>query len=157
MQPEAPSFPADQSKKALLDFLARQGVDLDSAPLPVLIEAMLRFYEQVRPVGLDPTRDADMLLFEWGVYDWGQGETFNFGVTRQFIEAEERDDDAISQLHLTIHLPPTAEAKQLPAGNYWCDGVAFTPHLHRFILESDAFRLASSLDRLRVDLWWSRV
>jgi hypothetical protein len=41
-------------------------------------EALFDFYRDIRPQGrvFEQHEDADMLLFQWGTYDWGTGEHF---------------------------------------------------------------------------------
>jgi len=82
---------------------------------------MFAFYQAVQAQGCEGP-DADMLLFQWGTYDWGTGRHFSLNITRQFIEADLEDDDAISQLGLTFRFEPTAALEALGAGNRWCDG-----------------------------------
>lgn len=82
---------------------------------------MFAFYQAEKPAGCDGP-DGDMLLFQWGTYDWGTGRHFSLNITRQFIEDGLQDDDAISQLSLTFRFDPTVELEALGAGNRWCDG-----------------------------------
>ncbi len=82
---------------------------------------MFAFYQSVKPVGCDGP-DGDMLLFQWGTYDWGAGRHFELNITRQFIEEDLEGDDAISQLSLTFRFDPTDQLEELGAGNRWCDG-----------------------------------
>ena len=99
-----------------------------------------------------------MLLYQWGVFDWGQGETFEFDVTRQFISARAFGDDAISQLRMTVFfLEPTREMRMLGAGNRWCTRPAETADFRAFIVGSPAFRLSNGAARKRVEVGWSQI
>lgn len=154
---ERPGFHPERSRAALLRFLTLRTLDIDLSPPSSLMEAVIDFFEHDAAGGLADDPSADMLLFEWGVYDWGQGADFQISMTRQFIVADRQDDDAISQLRLVLYHPPAPEAQALKAGNYWCDRKADTPHLRAFLASHEALRLASSLQRLRAEIVWSPV
>jgi hypothetical protein len=63
---------------------------------------------------------GDRLLFQWGTYDWGKGPSFVFDLVRQFVVEDEIGDDAIWQLHLTLHYPPD---DTILSETHWCDDV----------------------------------
>jgi len=44
--------------------------------------------------------DADMLLFQYGVYDWGNGKNLEIDFVRQLIK-----DEDIIQIHITLTIP----------------------------------------------------
>jgi hypothetical protein len=83
------------------------------------VREMLNFYSNVPAVGC-VSEMGDMLLFQWGTYDWGAGTAFEIDMTRQFINATLEDDDAISQLHLTYRFNVAPAFVDLGAGNRWC-------------------------------------
>jgi hypothetical protein len=123
------------SVKAFTDFAAERGVTVSESTPRLGIELMFAFYQSVTPDGCEPN-DGDMLLFQWGTYDWGTGENFEIGITRQFIELAEEDDEAISQLSLVYRFEPTDELKSIPAGDRWCDGPSEFDLLREFALSS---------------------
>jgi len=81
---------------------------------------MLDFYRHQRADDCDPEADGDMLLFQWGTYDWGNGRFFEFDLTRQFITGEDQEDEDIWQLSLTLRYLPNDELLSLDSGNQWC-------------------------------------
>src|SRR5690554_5476422 len=89
-------------RKAFVTFLAGAGVDLATSP-DAGLRALIDFYANVRADGYDPGADEDMLLFQWGTYDWGEGERFEIDLVRQVMVNE-----AIWQLHLTYRYPPSS-------------------------------------------------
>ena len=105
---------------AFHEFARQAGIALDSSPPSVGIQTMLSFYQDRRVDGCDPTSDGDMLLFQWGTYDWGEGERFELDLTRQVILPDEEDDDAIWQLHLTYRFPTSPKLASLESGDRWC-------------------------------------
>ncbi|MFP8777499.1 hypothetical protein [Hydrogenophaga sp. RWCD_12] len=138
-------------------FLARRGILLSSIDIPQLVESALSFYETVKAAGLAEGSGADMLLCQWGVYNWGQGEHFEFDITRQFVGAEDDDDDAMSQLRCTAYFEPLPALRAIPASNRWCESLANLPAFSVFVRESAAFQAVQSLKPLKVSVEWSGV
>lgn len=60
-----------------------------------LIDLSLNLFENVKAKGLSSVeeKDTDMLLFQYGTYDWGDenGEYFSFEIARQFILAKNHE------------------------------------------------------------------
>jgi hypothetical protein len=139
------------------DWLVTRRVPIASVSVRQLVHETLSFYQAVRCKGLASGEQSDMLLYQWGVYDWGQGEHFEFDLTRQFIEAGKRDDDAISQLRITAYFDPTEECRAIRAGNQWCKAVNEVESLRRFIEGSAAYTLAIQVVPRRVAVEWSPV
>ncbi len=84
------------------------------------VSLMTSFYRQVRAVDAAANEvDGDGLLHQWGIYDWGSGETFEFDLTRQFIAAGDVDNP-MWQLHLTLKYEPLPLLRALGRGNFWC-------------------------------------
>lgn len=59
-----------------------------------------------------------MLLFQYGIFDWGQGERFELDLTRQFIN---KDND-ISQLKSTICFEASRKLSSISEMSAWCSG-----------------------------------
>jgi hypothetical protein len=118
-----------KSKRALKEFEQhfRRAGDKQVPPVPRAgIERMVAFYGEVRADDVDLESDGDMLLFQWGTYDWGSGEMFEVDITRQLIRGAGEDDE-IWQLHLTYRFAPSEPLRAIGKGNRWCarpDGVA---------------------------------
>ncbi len=145
------------SKAKFLGFLDRCGLEVEAAALGDIITAVLDFYNGEHATGLAVTPQADMLLFQFGVYDWGQGEHFQFDITRQFILDGEEGDDAISQLHCTVIYEPTIHLRSIGKGNRWCQSREQLIFFKTFIFSSDAYLAAHQVQRRRVDIGWERV
>ena len=80
---------------------------------------MLSFYKDVRAADVDLEADGDMLLFQWGTYDWGDGELFELDIARQLMGATGEDDD-IWQLHLVYRFAPSGPLRAIGQGDRWC-------------------------------------
>jgi len=117
---------------------------------------MFAFYEAVAAEGCTAP-SCDMLLFQWGTYDWGEGKNYEVNITRQFIEDGTEDDPTISQLQLTFSFPPTLATSTLGEGNRWCEGHAHIAAFRSFVLSSLAFQSIADQDPPGVSLRHSYV
>jgi hypothetical protein len=101
-------------------FVAAARVDLSRAAPSELVGLMVDWYATERVDDADLESDGDMLLFQWGTYDWGDGLSFQYDITRQLIYQSDPDDDgAIWQLSVTAHYPATL-GRTAASGNHWC-------------------------------------
>ena len=103
------------------------------------IELMLSFYEDERIEGCEVSDDSDMLLYQWGTYDLGEVEAFEFDVTRQLIGPNGEDED-IFQLSLSFRFAPTVESRAVVNGNRWCSRPKEVKSFRDFIHKSAAFQ-----------------
>jgi hypothetical protein len=139
------------------DFVHSRGLSFAALSMPDMVDAALAFYGNVRASGLEGGHKSDMLLFQWGVFNWGRGEFFELDLTRQFIVADEVDDDAISQLSCTAYFLPTPTLRSMPRSNRWCESPAEVGAFADFIHSSDAYRAVSALSPVRIEVDWNPV
>ncbi|MEX0790896.1 MAG: hypothetical protein WD178_08995 [Actinomycetota bacterium] len=99
-------------------FASACGVDPAADPHPTVFGAMLRYYAEVRINGCDPADDEDMLLLDWGSYDWGQGRSYEIDLSRQVL-LPGGTDEAVVQLHVVYRFPNTGDLAKIPVGNDW--------------------------------------
>lgn len=108
-------------RKRFLDRLHEAGTELAALTPAVGIEAMLRFYQEERVAHCPPDEDGDLLLFQWGVYDWGDGDHFELNISRQLMTAAGDGNEAVRQLSLTFRYPAEPPLRKLGDGSQWCD------------------------------------
>lgn len=154
-QNDAPFAPS-QSVAALEQFALQRKQLLQSLSSGQLVDLMLGFYTSAQPVGLAPAPDADMLLYQWGTYDWGQGRCFELDITRQFIRRVD-DTSLISQLSLKARYLPSATLEAVQPGNRWCQSVGQLSAFREFILTSAAYRAVAFIRPKSVSASWSLV
>ena len=136
------STDADDAFRALL---AQRGLTVERLDAERATAAMSDFYALYRAIDVDGGEQGDMLLFQWGTYDWGRGPAFEYDITRQFIvEGYEEPDAAIWQLSLTVRYEPDHRSAALEHGNRWCEHPAKLDAFSRFIENSDATNYARS-------------
>lgn len=138
-------FKPSAAREEFLRFLKSRGLRVSTLSLRAGADAMLDFYRNVRAEGCS-FRDSDMLLFQWGTYDWGEGAHFSINFTRQLILSEESEDEDIRQLGLTFAFAGIAETEALGSGTKWC---ASTANLKSFRDEIDRSGLLTLDDRLK--------
>lgn len=120
-------------------------------------ELLMRFYEQHRAIDAAPIdHDGDMLLFQYGTYDWGNGERFSISLTRQLIVPHSEDSD-IWQLELSFSYLPNETLRSFQNGDKWCGNPDQLDAYRSSVLNSPVF-IACSSDRAEtVNLTWEHV
>jgi hypothetical protein len=142
-----------QSAEALRRYL---GSDPRRTPLYDLVAAALSFYVETPAEGLASDEDSDALLFQYGCYDWGEGERFEFDLTRQFVDADKTAAGAISQLRLTVYYPADEDLRALGRHNAWCGGREKLTAFREKVFASEAFALAAIRPRATVEIEWGK-
>jgi hypothetical protein len=143
------------SAAELRGFLKEAGVSLKSMTPEVALDLMARFYESVPAAGCDRSDDGDMLLFQCGVHDWGDGPEFSLDFVRQFIESSSEDaegDDDISQLHLELFFDPATAGASECAFNVWCADDDELEEFRAAVVDSDGFKLMKGCRPVKVEL-----
>lgn len=140
-----------ESASVFVKFAESRGVSLTSGTPRELIDLMFSFYQSVASSNCAEI-DGDMLLFQWGTNDWGNGKYFGLNITRQFIEKEFQDDDAISQLSLTLKFDAIAERENLGIGNRWCGGPTELESFRKYVLGCPPFVALADKNAVAVEL-----
>ncbi|HJY75663.1 MAG TPA: hypothetical protein VKE95_03480 [Burkholderiales bacterium] len=120
----------------------------------------LSFFRDTRAEDAQPCSERDQgdgLLYQWGVYDWGRGEFFEVGFTRQFSMTGKVDDDALYQLHLTLRFAPLESLRAVKEGNRWCWSAEGVKKMEDFISKSEALTAVNSLKPVSVELRLEQV
>ncbi len=137
-----PMFNALKAQQEFEKLLSARSLKVPTLGLLDGAEAMFDFYGNMRPSGrvFEQHDDADMLLFQWGTYDWGEGEHFELDLTRQLIFSDQVEDEDIWQLHLTFWFEPGDELRALSRGDKWCETLSALPRFREYVLRSVAVR-----------------
>ncbi len=145
-------FAAENALQEFERFLSRRGLAVATLSVASGSAAMLDFYREHRPAECAQMPDGDMLLFQWGTYDWGEGEHFQLDLTRQLIVSDEAEDEDIWQLSLTFLFEPVDDLRALGAGNAWCDSVQALPKFRTDVSRSAALAACSARPLVRATL-----
>ena len=130
------------SQEAFEKLIKTAGADISDLTPAQGMALMLDFYRDVRVIPYEPDNDSDMLLFQWGTYDFfGDGEMFQLDMTRQFIETEDDEDQGVmSQLSFTFHFVPTADLESVKSGDRWCATLDELNDFQQFIKQNAAYK-----------------
>lgn len=108
---------------SLRAFAEDRGVEVNRLDASTAASLMMDWYRQAQADDVNFSADGDMLLFEWGTYNWRE-KSFRYSVTRQFIvEGLPDDDEALWQLAFCFHYPSTADTDALGSGTQWCESL----------------------------------
>ena len=146
-----------ESVSKLQELSTAAGTPVASMGAREAVDRMLEFYRDVRAENCVTDEEGDMLLCQWGLYDWGGGASFQFNLTRQFIEPGDEDNEGMSQLSLTLHYAPTDVLLALSNGDLWCESPAGLAEYEQSIRAGDAFLAVTPLKPVKVDLEWAPV
>jgi hypothetical protein len=116
---------------------------------------MIGFYTEIRAEGCDVDEDADMLLFQWGVYDWGDGEFFEYDLTRQFI-IQKGSEDSVWQLSLTLKFIADKDLRKIETGDQWCSKPDEVSKFREFINEHRSTKALINLEPINVTLSYEK-
>ena len=151
MQIELSEIESTYSKRVVELFSNENSFNANS-----MLELSKELFEEISVEGISNGENpsGDMLLFQYGVYDWGDdhGEHFSFDITRQLIIP---NDDEPYQLNLTLVYPPepfrgTAEC------NFWSDEFYNLEDFITDIKSTAGFNLASKFTPIAYNLVFSQ-
>ena len=148
---------AIQAEAEFRRLLARQGIAPTWLRPDTGIPAMLEFYSEVRVAGCVLENDEDMLLFQWGTHDWGDGAHFEIDITRQLVVPADEEDRDIWQLSLSFRLSPQPHFSALRSGSRWCHEPNQLNQFRHFIEASPAFLASLPEQGWRVSLSFGSV
>jgi hypothetical protein len=143
------------AKTRFLKRLEAAGLALDTLAPAAGVEAMLAYYAEERADGCDIDDDGDMILFQWGTHDWGDGPAFEVNITRQLIVADDEDEEP-RQLGLTFRFGPSAGAAA-GEGNRWCESPDGLAEFRRFVARSAALKAVGGQSSESVELRYGRT
>ena len=134
----------------------RQQVDAAGVSLSQLlpetgVRLMLQFYENERANDCELDADGDMLLFQWGSNNWGDGLYFDLNITRQLIQ-EKDGEQCIRQLSLTFRHHAEPAFTEIESGNKWCPNPSGATEFGDWIQNSTAFQSCRSKTPIEIQL-----
>ncbi len=144
---------AHTSKAALARCIADARATLEGLTVAEGFSLMLHFYRDTRAEDCS-ANDGDMLLYQWGTYDWGDGKFFEMDFTRQFMLSADEDDQSIWQLSLTFKFAQSDSLKALSSGNRWCyePTPSAITQFGEFLRGSPAYAAVDGIPLVKVEL-----
>lgn len=139
------------AKEQFLELIKSRSTQLGSLSAADGVALMLAFYRDERADDCEIDEDGDMLVYQWGCWNWGSGESFEFNITRQFMDASGADE-GILRLSLTFKFKPSDALRKLADGNRWCHSPHVIGDFQAFIESSAAYRAVAKTKPVDVAL-----
>lgn len=105
-----------------------------------LLALMIADYEGTAIPGCDREQDGDMLLAQWGTYDFFGEPEYHFDVTRQFTVTA-FEDGPMSQLQMTLRYTPRDDRRY--EGNLWSHSHPTLESFRQAVEEQPGFRVVA--------------
>ncbi len=109
----------------------------------LLLALSVALYRELKVKGISDSDDADndMLLYQYGTFDWGDefGRHFSLDITRQFCDPEQ---DEPYQLRFTLIYEPE-HFKGIQAYDCWSDSYSDINHFAASIETTEGFQAAA--------------
>ena len=108
----------EQFTAAFANFMKGKGLGSENLSLSSFPIVFLEFFRDVKFAEYSDL-DDDLLLFQYGTYDWGEGRFFEVDFTRQYCRLiSGLGDCEITQQHFTFYFDPT-DFTEVAAFSVW--------------------------------------
>ena len=136
----------------------QQYADNGNALTPAsMIDLSLQLFQGVSAKGVSivDEKDNDMLLFQYGTYDWGddKGEHFSFEIARQFILNKNND---FYQLRFTLIFDPK-DFKDCDSYERWSRDFTTIDEWANDIKLTEGYKLATSIPYKSYEISLERI
>ena len=135
------------AENALRRFAVENSVPLETLHAPDAVSLALSFYRDRRAQHARITDEGDGLLWQWGPD--ADAERFTIDLTRQLVR---EDEDAITQLCLTLAYRWTPARRALGRGHAWCFAPTNVNEFGRQIRSSAAYRAVAAASPVSVSI-----
>jgi hypothetical protein len=133
------------------DYIQKTFGEMTDISVDDIINISVELFKEIKATDINNDYDDnDMLLFQYGTYDWGKGKDFEFDITRQFIRDEE---DEPYQLSLTLFFDP------IDCKSYNCWSIDFE-NLEKWvenIKETEGYKLTKDLKGKKMRIRFEQV
>ncbi len=130
-------------QKSFKTYLQWRDLKESSLSLDLFPAIFIDYFQAVKFKEVDEENDGDMLLFQYGIYDWGKGIFFELNFTRQFYRIFPKSySHRIYQLGVTFFYSPNA-FKEIKTLTKWSSDCKNLEEFQHFILNSQGFKTAS--------------
>jgi hypothetical protein len=154
MQKRIPPVEVEKEYETFLQADLNKGKELNT---DLLIDVSSQLFKETTITGVTTTDDADkdMLLFQYGVYNWGdeKGEHFSFEIARQFILDK---DDEFYQLHFKLIFDPQ-DFKQCKSYNRWSSDFQTLEDWVKNIKTSQGYKLVQRVKPIKYSISLDKI
>jgi hypothetical protein len=145
-------FRISYAENALRRFAAETGVSIEALHATDAVTLALAFYRERRAQHARVTDEGDGLLWQWGPD--ADAERFTIDLTRQLVR---EDEDAITQLCLTLAYRWTPARRLLGRGHAWCFSPASLDEFGRQVRSSATYRAIATASPVSVTVRTERL
>jgi hypothetical protein len=137
--PEQKQLNVKDSKKTL-EQIIKSNITDDNINPETALNSMLDFYKNYKTDKSSENADDDMLLFQYGTYDWdGSGKKFEFNLTRQITDPA---DEEYYQVKLTLYYK-LADIGEIESFNLWSIDKPTLEDWKKVIMATEGFKRAT--------------
>jgi hypothetical protein len=123
-------------------YAEKAGINLDDLSLSDFPRLLIDYHKDVEFPDVSRADDGDMLLFQYGTYDWGGGRFFEIDFTRQFYQFfTDTDDHEIIQQRFTFYFDPEKFC-HIASFDIWSNAVASLAEFEATIVNSQGYQEA---------------
>lgn len=96
------------------------------------------------------TEEADMLLFQYGVYDWGDGKNLEVDFVRQLLKK-----DNVIQIHITVKIPYTNNFANIESFDEWYNSSSSDISLDSWCNKIQKMKIFEIIDSMKyeIEIW----
>jgi len=101
------------------NFVKGRGVNFNHFSPFELPDLFIAYYTEVQFDEIAGEENGDLVLFQYGIFDWGDGRYFELDFTRQLTQTFPNDvDHQMYQQHVTFYYDP-AHFEEIKTLNLW--------------------------------------
>ena len=146
-----------RSERALVKIFKARHLNPDLFTVEDMVKTTLGFYGTVR-AAVSPEPDSDMMLFEWGTFDWGNGEFFQVSMTRQFTEKRLfGGDPRLSQLHARVYFDSPTRFATLGKSHIWCHSIEELGDFTLTVMNGSIVDATATLSPHHSEILWNPI
>lgn len=128
-------------ENSFVEFLQAKDFNFKEISLKNFLNLFIEYFEEIKFKGFNEENDGDMLLFQYGNYDWGKGRKFEVNFTRQLYEIFPDESHQILQLGITFYYDCESFSNVKSFNKWSCESESLEDFLH-IIFDSDGFQNA---------------
>ena len=126
--------------KKTLEQIVNSNIADDNITPETALTSIIDFYRNYNTDIGSENADDDMLLFQYGTYDWdGSGGKFEFNLTRQIADP---DDEEFHQVKLTLYYKPE-DIGEIESFNLWSIDKPTIDDWQKNIKDTEGFKRAT--------------
>lgn len=140
-------------KKALKD----NGFKIKEISPDIVLQTLPKFWKDYEFDNCDKPQQGDMFLFQYGVYNWGNGPSFELDFTRQLSIEIDGEYDYMLQFHITFYYSSANISEEGFEKNFWSSGFNNLSAFINKIKESRGYEWAINQKPIKVKIDYERV